>query len=494
MQVFVLGLNHKSAPVEVRERLALSPSRLAQALRTLRGLPGISEAAILSTCNRAEFYVAGDEAAVAQLEAFLCEQAQGASIQPHLYRFEGGESARHLFRVASGLDSLVLGESEILGQVKSALAQSREAGTCGPVLDEALRRAIACGKRARTETGIGRGALNVGSAAVELARQIFGPLQGHTVLILGAGKMSALTAQHLVSSGARRILVANRTYARAQELARTFSDEATRGEAAPRPRQVLAGIPNADARAVSWEEFPARLVEADIVISSTRAPHLILTPEHIAPAMRARLGRPLFLIDIAVPRDIDPRVNALEDVYLYDIDDLSAVVESNRAGRAVEAARAESIVDEEAASWQKWLRGRGSSPVASALAQHAQQVRDREVEAALANLGHLSERDKATVAALGRALSSKLLHAPLRHLREGALEHPDDAQAIARAFKLAPSTPAAAEPDNTRENSPLAAPAQSNGQAANGAGRANGNGGGLGASTWAARASAEEAR
>ena len=444
MQLFVLGLNHKSAPVEVRERLSLSPSRLAQALQMLRA-PGptsaIAEAVILSTCNRAEFYIFGSQGCQAQLETFVREHlAPNCDIERHLYRLSDADAVRHLLRVSSGLDSLVLGESEILGQVKSALAASREAGACGPILDELFRRSIMGGKRARSETAIGRGALNVGSAAVELARKILGPLTGHTVLILGAGKMSSLTAQHLVASGARRILVANRTYERARELAGLFEHRDARDTSA---RDFLAGIPQAQAQAIAWDEFPRRLVEADIVISSTRAPHLVLLHEHISQAMRARHGRPLFLIDIAVPRDIDPRAHQVEDVFLYDIDDLSQVVEANRKQRTAELSRVEAIVEEEVLAWQKWLRARSSSPVAAALARHAQSLRDQEVQAALAQLEHLSERDRAVVEALGRALSGKLLHAPLRHLREGAEQHPGDAAALARAFNLASAKGAA---------------------------------------------------
>jgi glutamyl-tRNA reductase len=451
MQVFVLGLNHKTAPVEVRERLAFSPTRMADALRTwrdpLRREAGIREAAILSTCNRAEFYAVGPPEAAPQLEKFLNEQflpqSSGASfslrrapsleLSSHLYRFEDAESARHLFRVASGLDSLVLGESEILGQVKSALSTARENGAMGSVLDELFRRAIACGKRARTETAIGRGALNVGSAAVELARQIFGPLAGNTVLILGAGKMSSLTAQHLVASGARRILVANRTYERAAELAAMFSDENARDTA---QAQVLAGIPRAESSAVTWDEFPQKLVEADIVISSTRAPHLVLTADHVAQAMKARHGRPVFLIDIAVPRDIDPRAHDIDNVFLYDIDDLTAVVESNRSQRAQELSRVEEIIGEEVGSWQSWVRSRGATPVLSALAHHANGVRDAEIETALSQLEHLSDRDRAIVAAMGRAIAGKLSHAPLRYLREAGSEQPDHVEAIRRAFDL----------------------------------------------------------
>ncbi|HEX8834042.1 MAG TPA: glutamyl-tRNA reductase, partial [Abditibacteriaceae bacterium] len=261
MQLFLLGLNHKTAPVEVREQLSLSSSRLPLALRGLRDQGGAREVAILSTCNRAEIYAVGAADAGPRIEQFLSEfhHLPQRGLQTHLYRHSNAESARHLFRVASGIDSLVLGESQILGQVKTAFEEARANGAISNVLDELFRRAISCGKRARAETDIGRGALSVGSAAVELARQIFGPLQGHTVLILGAGKMSALTAQHLVASGARRVIVSNRTHERACELAQTFGDAAPDGKV--------------DAEAVHWNEFPKRLVEADIVIASTRAPH-----------------------------------------------------------------------------------------------------------------------------------------------------------------------------------------------------------------------------
>jgi glutamyl-tRNA reductase len=434
MQLFLLGLNHKTAPVEVREQLALSPSHLRGALRGLREQAGAREVAILSTCNRAEVYAVGEDDAAPRLERFLSEFHHVAqpSLGRHLYRKGNADSARHLFRVASGVDSLVLGESQILGQVKTALEAARSNGALGGVLDELFRRAISCGKRARAETDIGRGALSVGSAAVELARQIFGPLQGRTVLILGAGKMSELTAQHLVASGARSVIVANRTYERACEIATLFDERHCAPESA-------AGE-NSLARAVRWDDFPQHLAEADIVISSTRAPHLVLTAEQVNEAMRTRASRkksePLLLIDIAVPRDIDPEAHRLDNVFLYDIDDLQGVVQLNRAQRGNELARVEAIVEDEVAAWEGWYRGREAQPLMAALARHADSVRDREVEQALSQLSHLSERERDVVRSLGRSISGKLMHAPLRYLREAGASGSSDVEALRRAFAL----------------------------------------------------------
>ncbi len=413
----LLGLNHKTAPVEVRERFALSaPRQIGHALSYVRGVAGIREAAILSTCNRVEIYAWGDANAGAQLRASMHdyhEFGQGAS-DDIFYARAGDDAANHLFRVASGLDSLVLGEAEILGQVKVALENSRFNGSGGPALDELFRRAIGCGKRARSETAISRGGLSVGAAAVELARQIFGDLRGRTVLILGAGKMSARVAQCLVSSGAHRVLVANRTFERAQELAREFSDA------------------NAPSHAVMWDEFPEKLVEADIVIASTRAPHYVVTREQIAAVARRR-RRSLLLIDIAVPRDIDPKCNELDDVFCFDIDDLQDVVENNRGGRSGEVAAVEAIIAQEIESWNGWTRAHDARPVMAALARKAAQVRENELETTLAKLSHLSDKDRAAIEAMARAISQKIVHAPLSHLRNGGEA---DAEILARAFDL----------------------------------------------------------
>ena len=413
----LLGLNHKTAPVEVRERFALSaPRQIGHALSYVRGVAGIGEAAILSTCNRVEIYAWGDADAGAQLRASMHDYHAfgGATGDEIFYSHTQDEAASHLFRVASGLDSLVLGEAEILGQVKVALENSRINGSGGPALDELFRRAIGCGKRARSETGISRGGLSVGAAAVELARQIFGDLRGRTVLILGAGKMSARVAQCLVSSGAHRVLVANRTFERAQELAREFSDA------------------NAPSEAVTWDEFPAQLANADIVIASTRAPHYVVTREQIAAVARKR-RRSLLLIDIAVPRDIDPKCNELDDVFCFDIDDLQDVVENNRGGRSGEVAAVENIIAQEVSAWNGWTRAHDARPVMAALARRAAQMRESELETTLAKLSHLSDKDRAAIEAMARTISQKIVHAPLTHLRNGGEA---DAPAIARAFNL----------------------------------------------------------
>jgi glutamyl-tRNA reductase len=439
MELFLFGLSHKTAPVEIREQFTVGPAQLPRTLQHLREAGGVREAVIVSTCNRTEIYALGPATAEEHLERYLGNfhpalragmtldelrqftaptslSGEFATRPSFLYHRNGAEAVRHLFRVGCGLDSLVIGESEILGQVKTAFEASRTHGALGTTLDELFRRAISCGKRARTETAIGRGALNIGSAAVELARQIFGPLSGHTVFILGAGKMSALTAQHLVASGAKRIVVANRTHERALELAARFAEG------------------GAQAEAVTWDEFPRRLADADIVIASTGADHHVLAAEQVAAAMKSRRQRPLFLIDIAVPRDIDPEAHQLDEVFLYDIDDLQGVVASNLAQRSQEIARVEAIIESELESWTKWHGSRAAQPIAAALAREAGRVRDAEVEAALARLSHLGPREQEIVRALGHAITQKLIHPPLRHLREaGDL---DDADALRRAFGL----------------------------------------------------------
>lgn len=429
MQLYLFGLSHKTAPVEVRELFSFSPTQLPRALQNLRSVSGVREAAILSTCNRSEIYAVGAAGAGSRLEAALGDArcihkpVPAQHLNGYLYRHCDAASARHLFHVSCGVDSLVLGESQILGQVKTAFEAARQGGTIGSVLDELFRRAISCGKRARTETSIGRGALNVGSAAVELARQIFGPLAGHTVLILGAGKISTLTAQHLVSSGAQRVIVSNRTHERAEELAQLFGEDGVATEA------------------VHWDEFPQRLVEADIVISSTRAPHHILSAEQVAAAIKLRRHRPLFLVDIAVPRDIDPAAHQLDNVFLYDIDDLQSVVNSNLAQRSEGLSSVEAIIEDEVAKWEKWYRGRSAQPVAAALAQRANQVRDTEVAATLSRLSHLSPRDQEIVRQLAHSVSQKLIHGPLHHLREAGTEGSPDVDVIRRAFRLEQDSP-----------------------------------------------------
>jgi glutamyl-tRNA reductase len=436
MEIFLLGVSHKTAPVELREQLALPPSHIPRALHILKNACGLKEAAILSTCNRAEIYAVGNAQSAARLERFLgryhtlpsraASQHLPVPITAALYRAEDVAAVRHLFNVASGVDSMVVGESEIQGQVKTALETAHKHDSIGIVLDELFRRAIACGKRARHETAIGRGAQSVGAAAVELARQIFGPLTGHKVLLLGAGEMSAATARCLVSSGASSVIVANRTLVKGQELAAELRSQ------------------KADASAVHWDELAAQLQKTDIVIASTGAPHQVISVEQVQAAMKGRRHRPLFMIDIAVPRDIDPAAHQLEDVFLFDIDDLRGVVEENRHGRAGEIAGVEQIIEDEMESWQKWMNAHQARPVMTALAHHAAQLRDAEVEnsmrVARKKLANLDEESLQAVdellAGLGRSIAGKMIHPPLRHLREAGEIGSDDVEALRRAFNL----------------------------------------------------------
>ncbi|MBI3909939.1 MAG: glutamyl-tRNA reductase, partial [Armatimonadetes bacterium] len=306
VQIILVGLSHKTAPVTLREKLAVTGTELYRTLHALREATAAQESALLVTCNRTELYAVTDAPAwQEQLLDFLAARGgmSPGHLQKYLYFFEGTPAARHLFRVAAGLDSMMIGEAQILGQVKEALQFAHGAGTTGATLHSLFQHALTTGKRARAETEIGRGAVSVSLAAVQLARQIFGRLTGCVVLVLGAGKMSAQTVRFLLNDGVSpHVLVCNRTAGHAESLAAELGGE-------PYP----------------WNKLPEALVRADIVISSTSAPHAVVTPDGVRAALRARRGRPLFIIDIAVPRDVDPTVGDLEDVYLYNIDDLQQV-------------------------------------------------------------------------------------------------------------------------------------------------------------------------
>lgn len=398
MHIVATGLNHQTAPVELRERIAFSAARLPDALAKLCDRETICEAAILSTCNRAELYAATPEpaAAVADLVRFISEYHQVGveQVETHLYRHTDDTAARHLFRVASGIDSMVLGEGEILSQVKQAHQHAAEAGTSRTFLNELFQRGLHIGKRARTETGIHRGAVSVSSVAVELACDVFGDLRGREVLVVGAGEMSAQTLKHLVAHGVATVVVANRTYERAAELA-----------------AANGGL------AIRFDDFPQRLQSADIIVSASAAPHPILTVEKLRPHLAARRGRPLFVIDIAVPRDVEPEVAQLPNVYLFDVDDLQEVSDRSRHEREREVARVEALIEDETARFMSWLRSRGATPLVTALRSHAEALRDQETERYLRRLAHLSAEDQETVRQMMRALTNKLLHAPLTNIK-----------------------------------------------------------------------------
>lgn len=324
MELVCLGLNHRTAPVEVRERFAVGTPKLGEAARELAAVEGVGESVVVSTCNRTEFYVAGEHAdeTLGALEHALAERyGLSPEVAAHFYRMAKGEAAEHLCRVVSGLDSMVLGETEIFGQVKQAYHAALEAGTTGGVLNRVFQRAFGVGKKVRTETRIQEGATSVGNVAVDLAEKIFGKLDHSEVMILGAGEMSRLTAQALVSRGAKSIFVTNRSYDRAVDLAAEMGGSAVR-----------------------FDEWQKVLERVDVVISSTGAPHSIVHREEVEKVRRARKYRPLFFIDIAVPRDIDPAVGEIEEVYLYDIDTLEQLAEEARVRRQRQIEECESII------------------------------------------------------------------------------------------------------------------------------------------------------
>ncbi len=403
MRLTLVGLSHKTAPVEIREKLTFPAHRQEEALTTLLASPAVSEAVIISTCNRTEIYACTSAEADGP-GAIIDFMADYHALDRHelvryLYISEGEAVVKHLFRVVASLDSMVVGEAQILGQVKEAYEHSFSSDASGRIFNKLFRQSFELGKRVRTETDIGENAVSISYAAVELAKKVFETLEGRAILILGAGKMSELTAKHLVSNGVSSVLVANRTYERALELAERFEGEAIR-----------------------YDDLYDRMRDADIVISSTAATHYVVTKDRVAAAMRGRKGDPLFLIDIAVPRDIDPEVNDVDDVYLYDIDDLNGVVESNLDERLREAQKAEEIIAEEMVAFEAWLESMEVIPTVAAIRAKAEEVRQAELAKAYKRLTGLSEKELKTVEALTSAIVNKMLHGPTNRLRQSAGE------------------------------------------------------------------------
>jgi glutamyl-tRNA reductase len=419
MKLAVTGLNHKTAPVEVRERLAFDESSLPAAFRELKSASGCYEAMILSTCNRVEIAVAAEDGRDprASVLDFLCRsrQVEAASVEPHLYYYEDCEAIRHIFRVAASLDSMVVGETQILGQMKAAFALAKAHGAAGGFLETILTRAFSVAKRVRSETDIGKSAVSVSFVAVELAREIFGSLAGRRVLIVGAGKMSELAAGYLHRAGADQIFVTNRTHDRAVEMAQAF-----RGSV------------------VEYNRFTAKLPEIDIVIASSGAPHYILTKEEMRRVVEARKNRPMFVIDIAVPRNVEPAVNDLEGVFLYDIDDLQKVVDANRQGRMKQAEQAEEIIGEEVDRMISRLKAREVTPTIVRLQEQLEQLRQDEMEKARGRLGPLTPAQEQAVEALTRGIMAKIAHAPISELRKraGQADGIETVELIRKVFRL----------------------------------------------------------
>ncbi|HVZ84064.1 MAG TPA: glutamyl-tRNA reductase [Terracidiphilus sp.] len=430
MTLALIGINHRTAPIELREKVAISREELPETTRALAAVPGVAECMILSTCNRVEMLAALDSPE-ADLAGFLHRQfgLDPALLAPHIYRHMDQDAVRHVFRVAASLDSMVVGESQILGQVKEAYTVARTSGTVGTELDHLLQGAFAAAKRVRTETEIGSNSVSIASVAVELARKIFGSLQGRTVFLVGAGKMSELAARHLVQQGAGAILVTNRTQERARQLAEPFKG-----------------------RVIPFDQLHEAAGEADIIISSTSAPHAIFTREHGQSFMHRRRNRPMFFIDLAVPRDVDPAMGKLEGLFVYDIDDLQQVAASHMAERSREAGDAEAMIASEVERFHQRRRSVNAAPAIVSLQHQAEELRMAELKRIHARLGSLTPEQEAAIDALTRGLVNKFLHPPMQALKQAARDN-DTArmEALCEAWSL----PTAAE-----EPTPISAPAQ----------------------------------
>ncbi|PYV96840.1 MAG: glutamyl-tRNA reductase [Acidobacteria bacterium] len=400
MNLQLIGVNHISAPIEVRERLAIAESHLPDALRRLAEHPGVDEGLILSTCNRVEV-LAQTRNGSTDLKGFLREyfRLSPADYEPHLYEYREAEVVRHLFRVTSSLDSMVLGEPQILGQVKEAYATARAVGAVHSQLDLLLTRAFAVAKRVRTETAVGSSAVSVASVAVDLAKKIFGSLRGKHVYLVGAGKVSELAARHLMAHGAESIFVANRTYDRATQLAQRFNGQA-----------------------ILFEQLYDTCDRADIVITSTGAPHTIFRREHGELFLSRRRNRPMFFIDIAVPRDVDPAMNGLDGIFVYDIDDLQQAVSTNVADRRKEAERAEAIIESEVSRFQARLQTLEVVPTIVSLQDHLETIRQAEIDRVRGRLGALSPEQEMAIETLTRGIVNKIMHTPISTLKTAARE------------------------------------------------------------------------
>ncbi|MCX5879994.1 MAG: glutamyl-tRNA reductase [Deltaproteobacteria bacterium] len=401
IRIVNIGMNHETAPVELRECLAKDPAHADRALAMMRELACVKEGMFLSTCNRVEALFTTEQTDEAKGSVIAVLSKLGGmpseSLCSNLFTYEDRDAVRHIFRVASSLDSMVIGEPQILGQIKEAYTRATKENTTGVILNRLLHRAFHTAKRVRTETGISDAAVSVSYAAVELAKKIFYDFKGKKVLLIGAGEMAELAARHLLSQGVSAITVANRTFQKAVEVA-----------------QVFKGVP------VSFEEIEAQLLEADIVISSTAAPGYVITHDQVKGSMKKRRNRPLFFIDIAVPRDVEPEVNDLENVYAYDIDDLKGIIQVNRGQREEEAIKAERIVEEEVIKFEQWLKTLEVVPTIVSLKEKAETIRQAELKKSLSSLGELSPSQMKSLEALTLSITEKILNDPILFLKKKA--------------------------------------------------------------------------
>lgn len=401
--IIIIGVNHKTAPVAIREQLAFSGDS-ALPYAELLAVEGVTECCILSTCNRVEIIVVSrdPDTTAGLLRRFLFGKSAISEQESEKYSYlhRGQDAIKHLFRVGASLDSMIVGEPQILGQLKQAYKASSENNSTGAILNRFLHKSFSVAKRVRTETNIGSSAVSISYAAVELAKKIFGDLQGKTVMLVGAGEMAELAAEHLLTQGISEVVVVNRTFANAVKLAQRFNGKA-------------AGL----------DELIPMLEDIDILISSTGAPGLVLRHEDVKPVMNQRMNRPLFLIDIAVPRDLDEKLNKLDNVYLYDIDDLTHVVDINKGERDKEAGRGERIVIEETMKFGQWMEGMEVTPSIIALRKKADAICKVELARTLGNLGELPAKQRQSVEKMAGAIANKLLHDPITYLKS---DHPGD--------------------------------------------------------------------
>ena len=395
MALTVIGINHRGATLDIRERIAYRPNEINDALAVLRDAAGAREAVALSTCNRTELYVVENELDAAPAVWASLSERLGAEASGYGYVRRDREAVAHLFRVASGLDSMVLGEAQIHGQVRDAWEVSR--AHSGPMLNRLFQTALLVAGRVRNETSIARGAASVSSASVQLAKQIFGSLAGKRAMVLGAGEMAELALECLADQGVRTSIVANRTFERAVEVAERYG-----------------------AMPMHYEECWSELANVDVLVCSTAAPHAVVGVEHVRPALATRGDRPLCILDIALPRDVDPAVGRLDNVFLYNLDDLQAVVSSNLERRRGDVPTAEELIDGEVARYWEWVAGLAAVPVLTEMRERMDAMRAREVEAAFRKLRHLPEADRAAIEELSKSLMNKFLHAPTVGLRAAA--------------------------------------------------------------------------
>ena len=399
VNLILVGVNHKTTPVEIREKLAFTKGKIEESVDRLFNFPDIIEHTILSTCNRVEIYARANcqDSAIKAIKQFICDfhEVSPDELEDHFYSYRNEEAVEHLFRVSSSLDSMILGEAQILGQVKDAYSLAKDLRSTGLVLNQLFEKAFSIAKKVREETGIAERSVSISSAAVELAQKIFDDLENRTVMLVGTGEMAELAAKHLISYGVKTVYVTSRTYDRAANLARTLNGSA-----------------------LDFEAFKNELHRADIVITSTSAPNFIIKKEMVEKAIHERKNKPIFFIDIAVPRDIEPDVNDLENIYLYDIDDLQVVVSANMKEREKEAENAMNFISQEVTKFNNWVGTLDAVPTIVEIRKKAENIRMQEIEKTLKKISYLSEDDKKLLHQMSSSIVSKILHKPTIKLKQ----------------------------------------------------------------------------